>query len=159
MLNFLDDIFLINWYGKLYIFGKPMSWYLTGRNFINIGDILVLQKENALDEYILSILTKVTYSAEVYVKTCRHIVAHSSKKVRFLFYYSVTLLNWWPAWRPYDTLLFTQPPHSHLHIQVSVGTHCTRNPYSWPKNRIQAAGVRVPLPNHTDRKKGITWNP
>ena len=45
---------------------------LTGCNFRNIGDILMLQKENeALNEYIVIILTKSTYRPEAYVKQCR----------------------------------------------------------------------------------------
>ena len=36
MLNILDDNILMNWYGKLYIYEKPMSSSLTVCNFLNI---------------------------------------------------------------------------------------------------------------------------
>ena len=66
------DIFLMNWYGKLYIFGKPISLLLTACNFLNIGDIWGFKKEyEALDEYILIMPTNVTYRTDAYVKTCR----------------------------------------------------------------------------------------
>ena len=55
----------MNWYGKFNIYGKPMSQSFTGCNFLNIGDILMLQRENeALDEYILIMSTNVTYSTK-----------------------------------------------------------------------------------------------
>ena len=42
-----------------------MSQSLTGCNFLNIGDILMLQKLNeALDEYIIILSTKVAYGGE-----------------------------------------------------------------------------------------------
>ena len=55
---------------KLYIFDKPISWSLTGSNFLKIEDILMRQKrENeALDKYVMIMLTTVAYSAEAYVK-------------------------------------------------------------------------------------------
>ena len=43
LLNFLDDIALMNWYGKLYMFGNSISWSLTGCNFLHIGDIMIFQ--------------------------------------------------------------------------------------------------------------------
>ena len=43
MFNFLDDIFLMNWYAKLLMFGKQVSRSLTDCNFLNIDDILMLQ--------------------------------------------------------------------------------------------------------------------
>ena len=65
MSNFLDDICFMNlwdWYGKLYIFGKPVSQYLTACNFLNIGDMLMFQHEKVpVDEYLIIILAKITY--------------------------------------------------------------------------------------------------
>ena len=75
MSNFLDDILFMNWrdwYGKLYICGKPVSRSLTSCNFLNIVDILMLQKtKHSLDEYIIIMSPKFAYSADMYVKTCR----------------------------------------------------------------------------------------
>ena len=45
-----------------------MSRPLTDCNFLNIGDILMVQKENeALDEYILMVSTTITFSGKAYV--------------------------------------------------------------------------------------------
>ena len=45
---------------------------LTGCNVLNIGDILMLQKEHkALDEYILIASTTVTFNCDAHIKkTC-----------------------------------------------------------------------------------------
>ena len=49
-----------------YTFGKPVSRSLTGCSFLNIGRYFdVSKKENeALDEYILIMLTKGTFRAD-----------------------------------------------------------------------------------------------
>ena len=53
MFNFLDDLYLTNWYRKLFL----ESQYLD-----------LFKKENeVLDEYIWIMSTKVSYSADVYV--------------------------------------------------------------------------------------------
>ena len=74
MSNFLDDICFMNWrdwYGKLYICGKPVSLSLTGCKYLNIGDILMLQKENeALDKYIVILSTKVAYGTDACGNMC-----------------------------------------------------------------------------------------
>ena len=53
-------------------FGKPVSRSLTDCNCLNIGDIVMLQKDyESLDEYIIILSTEVTYGADAHVKTCR----------------------------------------------------------------------------------------
>ena len=40
-------------------FEKAVSLSLTGCNFVNIEDILMFKKKEALDDYIINVLTKV----------------------------------------------------------------------------------------------------
>ena len=70
MFNFLHDIFFLNWrdwYGKLGSFGKPVSWSLTGRIYLTIGDILMLQKRKWSSRRV-HYRTKVAYAVHTYVK-------------------------------------------------------------------------------------------
>ena len=62
-----------------------LNIYLIGCNVLNIWDILMLKKENeAPDEYILIMSTKLTFSADTCIKNVSTVVSHKGKRVNNL---------------------------------------------------------------------------
>ena len=65
--------------------GNPVSRSLTGCNCLNIGDILMLEKGKWSSQwYILHMLTKVGYNADMYVKKSTTVTHSGAMLTKYL---------------------------------------------------------------------------